>query len=118
MRMRTRKTLQKVFALIFVILALAVIYFPIAVMIMFSFTNTAGAVIGRWSGFSLSSFAAAFNDEELMRALGNTLLIAFTSSVLAVIIGTMSAVGIFYHMIFRKVEQEKFCALILILGVA
>jgi spermidine/putrescine transport system permease protein len=94
--MRKIKTLQKVFALVFVFLALAVVYIPIILMMVYSFTYSGSGIIGDWNGFSFKSFSMAFANEKLMRALGNTLLIAVSSAALAMVIGTMSAVGIFY----------------------
>jgi len=93
--MKNRK-LQKIIALSFVFAVLALIYVPILLLIIYSFTYTKSGMIGDWGGFSLKAFEDIVKDADLMRALGNTLLIAVTSGVLAVLIGTISSVGIFY----------------------
>ncbi len=93
--MKHRK-LKKALALSFVFLALAVLYIPIVLLIVYSFTQTKSGGLGNWGGFTLELYGKMLQDAALMTALGNTLLIAAVSALAATLIGTVSAVGIFY----------------------
>lgn len=83
------RPLSKVYtALIFVIL-----YAPIAVMVLFSFNSINST--GVFAGFSTYWYRELFRDGATLAALKNTLVLAVTSSLIATIIGTVAAVGIF-----------------------
>lgn len=68
------------------------LYLPIAYLILFSFNSGKSKVI--FSGFSFKNYVNLFQDQQIMSALLNTLIIAAISSVVATIIGTMAAIGI------------------------
>ncbi len=85
-----RKFIQKSY--IFIVFAL--IYLPIAYLIFFSFNSGKSKVI--FSGFTLKNYVNLFQDEQIMSALLNTLVIALISAVVATVIGTMAAMGIQY----------------------
>lgn len=76
------------------------LYVPIIYLIVFSFNDfTIGrrvsyANIGRWRGFTLQNYASLFTGEA-GSALLLTLEIAAISSVIATIIGTAAAIGIY-----------------------
>ncbi len=78
----------------YVYILLLVMYAPLLLLIVFSFTNT--KIIGKWDGFSLHLYEALFRDAEIMQAFGNTFLVAISSAVVSTILGTMGAIGIFY----------------------
>ena len=69
-------------------------YLPVLVLIAFSFTNSTR--VGEWNGFSFDLYPALFQSEEIMTALGNTVLIALISAATATLIGSLGAVGAFY----------------------
>ena len=76
------------------------LYSPIIVLIVFSFNNSRSR--GVWSGFTLKWYVELFKDEEVLKALYNTLLIAVLSSVISTIIGTFAAIGIYGMPGIRK----------------
>lgn len=78
----------------YVYILLFVMYAPILLLIVYSFTNT--KIIGKWGGFSLHLYKALFRDKEIMQAFANTFLVAISSAVVATVLGTMGAIGIFY----------------------
>lgn len=78
----------------YVYILLLVMYAPLLLLIVFSFTDT--KIIGKWDGFSLHLYKALFKDAEIMQAFGNTFLVAISSAVVSTILGTMGAIGIFY----------------------
>ncbi len=77
---------------IFTILIFIFLYIPMAVLIVASF-NT-GKDMTRFEGFTLNQYVALFQDEDLLRLLGNSLLIAVLSTLISVGFGTLAAVGI------------------------
>lgn len=78
----------------YVYILLFLMYAPLLLLIVYSFTNT--KVIGKWGGFSLHLYGALFRDKEIMEAFFNTFLVAISSAVVSTVLGTMGAVGIFY----------------------
>ena len=78
----------------YVYILLLIMYAPILLLIIFSFTNT--KILGKWGGFSLHLYKALFSDTEIMQAFGNTFLVALASAVVSTILGTLGAIGIFY----------------------
>ena len=85
---------KKILAYSYIYLILLIMYVPILVLIVFSFTNS--TYIGEWSGFSFILYKNLFQDEEILIALGNTLIIAVISSAVSTILGTLGAIGAFY----------------------
>ena len=78
----------------YVYILLFIMYAPILLLIVFSFTDT--KIIGRWDGFSLHLYEALFKDKEIMQAFFNTFLVAISSAVVSTVLGTLGAIGIFY----------------------
>lgn len=85
---------KKALARSYVALILLLMYAPIFVLIVFSFTESTN--IGTWNGFSLSLYENMFKNEEIMEALKNTLIVAISSSLISTILGTIGAIGIYY----------------------
>ena len=75
------------------ILMFVFLYIPMAVLIVASF-NT-GKDMTRFEGFTLGQYAALFRDPDLLRLLGNSLLIAILSTGFSVVFGTVAAVGVY-----------------------
>lgn len=85
---------RKAFGYCYLYLMLLLMYVPILVLIAFSFTNT--TYIGQWSGFSFELYSKLFKSEEIMIALGNTVIIAVISAICSTVLGTLGAIGAFY----------------------
>jgi spermidine/putrescine transport system permease protein len=49
-----------------------------------------------WDGFTLSLYAEVFATAKIKEAFLNTIIVALVSSLLATVIGTVSAIGIYY----------------------
>ena len=77
---------------VFTTLVFLFLYIPMIVLVVSSFNK--GTDIATWKGFTFSQYGALFRDDSLLRLLGNSLLIAVLSSVIATILGTMAAIGI------------------------
>ena len=76
---------------IYIALVVLFLYAPIGVLIFYSFNNSKSTV---WKGFTLKWYEELFQDENIMNALGNTLIIAVLASIFATILGTAAAIGI------------------------
>ena len=66
-------------------------YAPIVVLVVLSFNANQSATV--WTGFSLDWYRAAFANQALRQAAGNSLLIAVCASVVATAIATLAALG-------------------------
>ena len=77
---------------ILTILMFVFLYIPMAVLVVASF-NT-GKDITQVEGFTFSQYAELFRDEDLLRLLGNSVLIALLSTGISVTFGTVAALGI------------------------
>jgi spermidine/putrescine transport system permease protein len=71
------------------------IYAPILILIIFSF-NTQKLNV-HWEGFTFHWYGVLFNDAQILLATRNTLLIAFISTLVATIIGTMAALAMYRY---------------------
>ncbi len=85
--------MKKMLGRIYIALVLMFLYIPIFVMIVFSFNTTKSRTV--MSGFTFDWYIKLFNNELIMSSLRNTVIIALIASVLATILGTTAAVGIF-----------------------
>ena len=72
--------------------AYAYIYGPILVLMIFSF-NTMKLNI-RWEGFTTRWYGVLFNDQQVIMATRNTLMIAVVSTIVATILGTLAALAL------------------------
>jgi spermidine/putrescine transport system permease protein len=77
---------------LFAILVYAYIYFPILILMIFSF-NTQKLNV-RWEGFTFNWYGQLLQDREVILAIRNTLIIAFVSTLVATIIGTLAALAL------------------------
>ena len=77
---------------IFTVLIFIFLYIPMAMLIVASF-NT-GKDITDFEGFTLQQYVRLFQDDDLLKLLGNSILISVISSFVATVFGTVAAVGI------------------------
>lgn len=73
-------------------LVLFFLYMPIFVMIVFSFNTSKSRSV--FSGFTFDWYAKLFQNELILKSLGNTIVIAICASVIATVLGTFAAIGI------------------------
>lgn len=85
---------KKILAQCYIYLILILMYLPILLLVVFSFT--ASDQVGVWTGFSFKLYGDLFKNKALMNAVGNTLLIALCSALVSTILGTLGAIGTFY----------------------
>lgn len=79
---------------IFIIIMLLLLYTPILVLAVYSFTTSAN--IGTIHGFSMDNYVTLFTKAELRSMIIGTVLLAVGAAVIATILGTIGAVGAYY----------------------
>ena len=75
---------------------LALLYSPILIIMIFSFTEA--KVLGNWTDFSLKLYSSLFSGgmhHSLVSAIINTFLIAFIAASVSTLLGSVAAIGIF-----------------------
>lgn len=76
-------------------LTYAFLYLPILVLIVFSFNDSKfGAT---WAGFTTKWYGVLFAREDVREAVTNTLLVAFTSTIISTILGTLIGYGLWRY---------------------
>ncbi len=83
---------MKKFNRFFTVLMFLFLYAPMAVLIVASF-NT-GKDITKFEGFTFMQYVRLFRDNGLLSLLGNSILVAILSSLIATAFGTVAALGI------------------------
>ena len=78
---------------IYIGIILAILYIPILTLILFSFN--ASESTSTFVGFDIRWYVELFNSPEAFTALRNTLILAVLSALIATIIGTAAAEGIY-----------------------
>lgn len=88
--------MNKTFANIYLWTLLLVLYAPIVIILIFSFTEA--KVLGSWTGFSTELYASLFRGDAgsaLNQAILNTAIIALVSATVSTILGSIAAIGIY-----------------------
>lgn len=78
---------------LYLLLVFVLLYAPIMYLIFYSFND--GGMMTSFTGFTWDNYVAVFEDTRLMGIVLDTLLVALLSSLLATIIGTFGAIGVY-----------------------
>ena len=89
-----KEQVKKIIAKTYLYGVLLLMYLPILVLVVYSFTES--DQLGVWNGFSFQLYVDLFKNDPLMSATKNTLIIAIVSAVVSTILGTLGAIGVFY----------------------
>ena len=87
--------MKKFFAQSYLWLLLALLYAPIIIIGVFSFTEA--KVLGNWTGFSTKLYTSLFSGgvrHSLLEAIENTFTIAIIAAAVSTILGSIAAIGI------------------------
>ena len=84
--------MTKILRKIYVALIFLFLYAPIVTLIVLSFNASKSRA--KWGGFTFKWYIELFQNESIMQALSNTILLAVLSAVIATIIGTVAAIAI------------------------
>lgn len=86
---------KRLFAQAYLWLLLIILYAPILIIVIFSFTEA--KVLGSWTGFSLNLYKNLFSggvSNALFKSIENTLTIGILASLFSTALGTIAAIGI------------------------
>jgi spermidine/putrescine transport system permease protein len=70
----------------------AFLYLPLTIVVVYSFNDS--RLNAEWVGFTLHWYDVLLHDEEMLLAAGNSLFIAFVSSLVATLLGTMAGIAL------------------------
>lgn len=76
---------------VYLIFLLALMYLPIVVVVAYSFNPSTTSTA--WTGFTFDWYQEMSQDQDLLKALKNSVVLALLSSTAAGVIGTLGAVG-------------------------
>lgn len=85
----------KVFKSIYAFLMYMFLYIPIMVLIVFSFNESKLNVV--WTGFTFKWYKSLMHNAGILEAVKNSFIVAAISTVIAVIVGTLAAVGLYKY---------------------
>lgn len=85
--------MKKAASRIYMLLVFLFLYAPIIVMMVFSFNESKSRTV--FTGFTLDWYYKLFQNDVIISALGNTMLVAVIASIASTVIGTAAAIGIF-----------------------
>ena len=86
--------MKRGFRVVFIILMLVILYLPILILAVYSFTDSAN--IGTIHGFSVQNYITLFTKPELADMIWGTVLLAVGSALIATLLGTLGSIGAFY----------------------
>ena len=97
MKREKKAKCQKLMSIIFCFLIYAFLFLPIIVVVVNSFNATKSKPYLSWKGFTFDWYLKLWDNTALLSSFGNTMIIAITSTLLATIIGTLGAIGIYRY---------------------
>lgn len=86
---------NKILKNLFIVLVFIFLYLPILALIAFSFNDSKLNIV--FEGFTLEWYKTLFTNTTLLESLGNTLIVAITSTVISTIVGTLAAIGLYKY---------------------
>ncbi len=90
--MRERKKRNgKTLTGIYDFLIYAFLYLPIAIVVLYSFNSSERNIV--FESFTFRWYPELFQNDALLEAYGNTLIVGFSSTVIATVIGTLASYG-------------------------
>lgn len=91
--MKTIKdNIKRILENFYLVLIMVFLYAPIATLMVLSFSGSKSRT--QWGGFTLRWYLEMFESSTIMNALQNTLVIAFSSALIATVIGTAAAIAV------------------------
>ena len=84
-----RPTFSRALLAVWTALVLLFLYVPVILIVVFSFNTSTLNVL--WEGFTFHWYTQVWQDEPLMTALENSLLIATATTIVSSVLGTMAA---------------------------
>lgn len=101
-----KKPLTKLLTAAFLTLIYIFLYLPIAVIVFFSFNTSKLNIV--FQGFTLQWYGVMLQNTGLMSSLKNTVIVAVSTVVISVFIGTLAAIGMFRYEFKGKGIVDSF----------
>ena len=103
-----RTRLKKFFSGTYLGLMLLFLYAPILLLIIFSFNES--KTLGNWTGFTFDWYVSLFQTPEITDALIVTISIAVISALVATVLGTFAAIGLYsmrkrWRLVIENISQ-------------
>ena len=96
MKERKEKT-KKGLSIVFCLVVYLFLFLPIFVVVANSFNATTSKPYLSWKGFTFDWYVKIWSNSSLLESFANTMIIALASTILATVIGTLGAVGIYRY---------------------
>lgn len=97
MRRKTKTKAKKGISIAFCTLVYLFLFLPISVIVVNSFNATTTKPYMSWKGFTFDWYVKLWSNSSLIEAFGNTMIIAIVSTILATIIGSLGAIGMYKY---------------------
>ncbi len=97
MKQKMKKNSYGVVGKIYCSLIYAFLFLPIVVIVVNSFNATTSKPYLSWKGFTFDWYLKLFENEELLQSFQNTMIIAVCTTIMATIVGTLAAVGMYKY---------------------
>jgi spermidine/putrescine transport system permease protein len=81
------------------------LYTPIFILVLFSFNESKLNAV--WTGFSLKWYKSLFSNYGILDATKNSLIIAIISTILSIMLGTITAVGMYKYKFKGKTVLDS-----------
>ena len=97
MKRQRKAKVKSGLSIVFCTLVYLFLFLPISVIVVNSFNATTSKPYLSWKGFTFDWYGELFQNGDLLSAFGNTMIIAVISTILATVIGTLGAVGMYKY---------------------
>lgn len=99
MKKRTKRKITKGISIFYCVLIYLFLFCPISVIVANSFNATTTKPYLSWKGFTFDWYLKLFDGSSsaILEAFGNTMIIAACSTIIAVMLGTLAAVGMYKY---------------------
>ncbi len=92
MKLTWKRKIFRIIGLSFTVLSFLMIFTPILVILVLSINASTKGY--SWEGFTLKWYLELFQNDIMREPIMNTLIVAFASTMIATVLGTMFAIGI------------------------
>jgi len=109
---------KRIFAQAYLWILLLLLYSPIVIIVIYSFTEA--KVLGNWTGFSTKLYSSLFTTgthHSLMNALINTVTVALIAATASTLLGSITAIGISQGYTTVVLAHITFCTPYVVLSV-
>lgn len=102
MKRRRKRKGKKLLRILYCFLIYLFLFIPIIVIVVNSFNATTTKPYLSWKGFSFQWYFKLFENTALLESFGNTMIIAVCATLLSIVIGTISAIGMYRYQFAGK----------------